>query len=464
MNTTVAIALGAWLLLQLGISLWASRRVTTEGDFLVAGQSLGFTLVALSLFATWFGAETIMGATATVAEQGLAGARADPFGYALTLLLMGVLLAYKLRARGYLTIGDFLAERFGRRIEWLGSLILIPSVVTWAGAQLLAFGNILEAMIGIDLVVGITLAAIFVVLYTSLGGLLGDVWTDAIQGMIVIIGIVILFITVLNLTGGLASLYAKIPPEQLVLVPPGESPFARLEMWAIPILGSLVSQVALARILAARTARIARNACIAAFAIYLGIGVLPVTIALAAPQLGVGAGAGDNFLPVVAAQLLPQWQYIIFMAALASAILSTIDSSLLTVSALLSHNVLIPAFGELTQKTRLRFNRGVVVAAGAAAWLIAILGERILELVLFADSIGTAGLVVIVVVGLYSRIGDARAALVTLTVGMLGPFLCGEIAGIEAPWMTTLGVCLLLYLGIGWQSRNQIKKGSVPLS
>ncbi len=448
MNTTVAMALGGWLLLQLGISVWASRRVATEGDFLVAGQSLGLVLVALSLFATWFGAETIMGSTAMVAEEGLAGARADPFGYALTLLLMGLVLAHRMRARGYLTLGDFLAERFGRRIEWLGSLILIPSVVTWAGAQLLAFGNILQAMIGIDLTLGITLAAFVVVLYTSLGGILGDVWTDAIQGAVVILGIVILFFTVVELAGGAATLFANVTPAQWRLVPDGESPWARIELWAIPILGSLVSQVALSRILAARTARIARNACFVAFAIYLGVGVLPVTIALAAPQLDVATGSGDNFLPLLAGELLPDWLYLIFMGALVSAILSTIDSTLLTVSALLSHNVLIPAFGPFSQRTRLKLHRGVVVAAGAVAWLIAILGDRILELVIFADSIGTAGLVVIVVAGLYSRRGDARAAFATLAVGMVGPFLLGELAGLDAPWMCTLVVCIGVYVAV----------------
>ncbi len=448
MNTTVAMALGGWLLLQLGISVWASRRVATEGDFLVAGHSLGLTLVALSLFATWFGAETIMGSTAMVAEEGLAGARADPFGYALTLLLMGFVLAYRMRARGYLTLGDLLAERFGRRIEWLGSLILIPSVVTWAGAQLLAFGNILQVMVGIDLTLGITLAAFVVVLYTCLGGILGDVWTDAIQGAVVILGIVVLFFTVVQLAGGPATLLANVTPAQWRLVPDGESPWARIELWAIPILGSLVSQVALSRILAARTARIARNACFVAFAIYLSIGVLPVVIALAAPQLDVATGSGDNFLPLLAGELLPGWLYLIFMGALVSAILSTIDSTLLTVSALLSHNVLIPAFGPFSQRTRLKLHRGVVVAAGAVAWLIAILGDRILELVIFADSIGTAGLVVVVVAGLYSRRGDARAALATLAVGMVGPFLLGDLVGFDAPWMCTLVVCVVVYFGL----------------
>lgn len=440
--------------MQLLVALWASRRVATEGDFLVAGQTLGLGLVAMSLFATWFGAETVMGSTAMVAEQGLAGGRADPFGYAITLLAIGLLLAYRMRARNYLTLGDLLAERFGRRIEWMGSIILIPSIVTWAGAQLLAFGSILHVMTGLDLTTAITLATIVVVLYTSLGGLLGDVWTDAIQGSVVIIGIVVLFVVVVDLSGGVHAMLSDIPRARFDLVPAGESWWSRLELWAIPIIGSLVSQVALARVLAARSAAIARRACFVAFGIYLTVGILPVTIALAAPQLGVVLSDGDDFLPALAQTLLPEWMYVIFMSALISAILSTIDSSLLTVSALFSHNVLLPLMGTVTQATRLLVHRSIIVIAGIAAWLVATLGERILALVIFADSIGTAGLVVVVLFGLFSSIGRTAAALATLAAGLVGPFIFARFPFIEAPWMCTLALCVVTYLLLSWLTRK----------
>ena len=128
MQVFVIGGVGAYFVLQLAIAYWASRHIKSEGDFLVAGRTLGLGLVAVSLFATWFGAETVMGSSAMVAEEGLSGARADPFGYALTLLGMGLLLAYQLRKKNYLTIGDFLKDRFDRRVEFLGSLILIPSI------------------------------------------------------------------------------------------------------------------------------------------------------------------------------------------------------------------------------------------------------------------------------------------------------------------------------------------------
>lgn len=461
----VLTAVIVWLLLQLAIAMLAARVVRDERDFLVAGRNLGLPLVTLSLFATWFGTETVMGSTAMVAQEGLAGARADPFGYAITLLAMGLLLAWHFRARGYLTLGDFLADRFGRTTEWLGSLIIIPSVVTWAGAQLLAFGAILHVMTGLEITTAIALATLVVVIYTSLGGLLGDVWTDTIQGAVVILGILALFGAAVGSAGGPAELLAAIDPDRLTLVPAGESGWARLELWMIPILGSLVSQVALGRILAARTPAIARNACFCAFAIYLTIGTLPVLVALAAPGLGFAGGTDDSFLPRLAEALLPHWLYLIFMGAMVSAILSTVDSSLLTVSALVSRNVIVPALGEISPVNRLRLQRFVVVIAGLLAWAVAIEGERILALVIFADSIGTAGLVVLVLAGRYSNVGAGRAAIATLGVGMVGPFLAGEVFGVAAPWMLTLAGCGLVYALTSWllaERRHRLIDDAIP--
>ncbi len=452
----VILGVVGYFILQLAIAIWASRTIKNEKDFLVAGRSLGTMMVAISLFATWFGAETVMGSSAAVAQEGLSGARADPFGYAITLLGMGLLLAYQMRKRNYLTIGDFLKDRFGRQAELIGTIILIPSIITWAGVQMLAFGNILEAITGIPLHIGIIAASILVIAYASIGGLLGDVITDYLQGVVVIVGILILFIMVVTLSGGIGPLFAGIQPQQLNLVPEGESILSRFELWTIPILGSLVSQVALARILAAKSPTIARRACFLAFGIYLTVGIMPVLIALAAPNLGIAMGEGDAFLPELAFELLPQWMYIIFMGALVSAILSTVDSTLLTISALTSHNILQPMLGKMSEARKVTMNRAFVVVAGLLAYLVAALSNQtILSLVVIADSIGTAGLVVVVLIGLYSRFGGPLAALSAIAVGMFVPPLSDIWFGVEAPWLMGLLLAVLSYSVVAMFERRR---------
>src|SRR5690606_9667120 len=94
------IALGAFLVLQLGIGVWISRRIATEDDYLVAGRRLGPLLATFSIFATWFGAETVIGSAGEAFANGVSLGSAEPFGYGLCLVLMGLFLARPLWNRG----------------------------------------------------------------------------------------------------------------------------------------------------------------------------------------------------------------------------------------------------------------------------------------------------------------------------------------------------------------------------
>ncbi len=81
-----------YLALQLALGVYLSRHIASEDDYFVGWRRLGTFVVAFSLFATWFGAETCLGSSGAIYEQGLSGARADPFGYSLCLLLLGACL------------------------------------------------------------------------------------------------------------------------------------------------------------------------------------------------------------------------------------------------------------------------------------------------------------------------------------------------------------------------------------
>ncbi|MBA3847343.1 MAG: sodium:solute symporter, partial [Planctomycetes bacterium] len=93
------LAVSAYMLMQLGIGVWVSRRIRTESDYLLGGRTLGYTLATFSIFATWFGAETVVGSAGVAYSSGISLRNAEPFGYGLCLLLMGLLFAVPLRAR-----------------------------------------------------------------------------------------------------------------------------------------------------------------------------------------------------------------------------------------------------------------------------------------------------------------------------------------------------------------------------
>src|SRR5690349_16450970 len=99
----VLIGIGVYLLVQFAIGLAVSRRIASESDYLLAGRQLGVGLAAFSIFATWFGAEAIVGAAGAIYTDGLGGGSADPFGYGLCLIVLGLVIAMPLWRRKYTT-------------------------------------------------------------------------------------------------------------------------------------------------------------------------------------------------------------------------------------------------------------------------------------------------------------------------------------------------------------------------
>ena len=128
---------------------------------------------------------------------------------------MALFVAYQLRSREYVTIGDFFRDRYNVVIEKLVVFIVMPGSLIWAAAQMMAFGQILAAVSDIPLAQAIVFATTLIVIYTFLGGMLGDILTDFVQGIVLIIGIFVLGWFVMNQAGGLAPSLASIEPAQL---------------------------------------------------------------------------------------------------------------------------------------------------------------------------------------------------------------------------------------------------------
>ncbi|MCZ8073932.1 MAG: sodium:solute symporter, partial [Paucibacter sp.] len=104
----------AYLLVTIAIGLWAAKRVKNTADFAIAGRHLPLAMVITTTFATWFGAETVLGIPAKFVEGGLNGVVEDPFGAGSCLILVGLFFAGKLYKMTLLTISDYYRERYGR--------------------------------------------------------------------------------------------------------------------------------------------------------------------------------------------------------------------------------------------------------------------------------------------------------------------------------------------------------------
>lgn len=437
-----------YLGLQLGFGYWVSRRIRSETDYFLAGRRLAAPLVGMSLFATWFGAETCLGAAGAVYESGLSGARADPFGYTLCLLFMGWILARRLWDGGYLTLGDLYRERYGTLAERLAVLVLVPSSVIWAAAQVRAFGQVVAATTQLGVTPAIYLAALFVVAYTLLGGLLADIVTDAVQGVVLSLGLVMILVVGVGQFDGVEALLSQIEPARWSLLPPSEGLMQQLDRFSVPILGSLVAQELISRVVAANSASSAQRGAFGAAGLYLIVGASPVVLGMLGPTLLPGLEEPEQLLPRLAGDLLHPLAYGVFSCALLSAILSTIDSVLLAVAALLSHSVVVPLLNLSSERAKLLSGRAIVLVTALVALGIALYADRVYALVETAAAFGTAGVLVTTLAALFLPRPSGSAAIAALLVGLLATPIAEYVLGWPAPFLTSVAAAGATYAAI----------------
>jgi Na+/proline symporter len=406
-----------YVVAQLAIGVWAARRISTEEDYLVAGRKLGYGLGIFTVFATWFGAETCIGAAGRIYEHGLSGGSADPFGYALCILLMGAIFAVPLWRRKLTTIADLFRQRYSAGVERLAVLLMVPTSLLWAAAQIRAFGQVLSVSSTLEVDVAIGIAAAVVIIYTMSGGLMADAITDVVQGVALIVGLLVVFGAVM-MDGGAEALQS-VDPARLQLFGSEETPLLEvLEAWAIPVFGSVIAAELASRVIAMRSPVVAQRACFAAGGMYLVVGVFPVILGLAGVSLVPGLTDGEQLLPQLALTHLPGALYVLFAGALVSAILSTVDSSLLVSAALVSHNVIVPLRPGMSEREKVRAARIGVVVFGVLAWAMAMYSDGVYALVEQASAFGSAGIVVVVAFGLFTTRGGPASAIAALVAGV----------------------------------------------
>ena len=431
----LAIALGVYLVVMLAIGWWARGKIDNREDFLVAGRRLPLLLAWPTLLATWFGAGTLLTATDEVRAEGLRKAALDPLGAGLCLILAGLWLARPLWRAKLCTLSDFFRERFGRRAEITSALLMIPTYFGWIAAQFVALAGLLELAFGIPPAAGIALVATVGTAYTLLGGMWSVTATDAIQIVLVAVGLVLLTDEVLTAlgggwSGGLAALADGLPAPRRVVVPTESS--AAFVGWigvlAIGALGNLPGQDLLQRVFASRSERTAVWACHLAGLSYLVLGALPLILGLAASVLRPDVSSDTSTLTLLASLFLKPAIAVVFLVALTSTVLSTVDSAILSPASVLSEN-LLAGWGPVSKLSRLALARLAVLVVAAIACAVAYVGKDAYELLEGAYELGLVSLLVPLLAGVKTSRGGQAAALAAMATGT-GAWLVHVLAGV----------------------------------
>jgi SSS family solute:Na+ symporter len=435
-----------YLLVSVGIGLYASTRVHNSRDFVVAGRNLPMPIVTATVFATWFGAETVLGTSATFVQEGLGGVVADPFGASMCLILAGLFFAPLLYRMNLLTIGDYYRVRYNRTVELIMTVFIMISYLGWVSAQVVALGLVFNVVSdgAVSQQVGMILGISIVLAYTMFGGMWSVALLDFVQMTVIMAALILIAILISGDAGGVAKVVSHAETAgKLQLFPSGGwdvwIPFigAALTM----MLGSIPQQDVFQRMTSAKSEKIAVRGTVLGGMLYFAFAFIPMFLAYSAtlidPQFFSGLIESDSqmVLPRLILNHTPMLAQVLFFGALLSAIMSTASATLLAPSAMFTENILKHfALKHMSDQQLLRTMRIILVTFGGLVLWFALNSESsIFHMVEDAYKVTLVGAFVPLVFGLYWKRANNQGALLSIVLGV-GAWLSMEILKPDTYW------------------------------
>ncbi|MDB5827590.1 MAG: Na+/solute symporter [Variovorax sp.] len=420
-----------YLLVTIGIGLYAAKRVKTTSDFAIAGRHLPLVMIVTTTFATWFGSETVLGIPAKFVNNGLNGVVEDPFGAGTCLILVGLFFAGKLYRMTLLTISDYYRERYGRVVEVACSIIIMVSYLCWVSAQVTALGlvfNVLSAG-AISIPTGMTIGVASILAYTLFGGMWSVAVTDFMQMIILVVGLAVIAVFAGNMAGGAGKVIDFATSKDLFKFWPEPSFKDMIFFFAAAItmmLGSIPQQDVFQRVMSANSVKSATRGPIIGGVAYILFAFVPMFLVASAllimPEETAQLLKDDpqKVLPTLVLEKMPFVMQVLFFGALLSAIKSTASATLLAPSVTFTENIWRQFRPAGSDKSNLKTMRVTVLVFSAAvlAYAIRMQGTPIYELVSGAYQVPLVGAFVPLVCGLYWKRATTQGAIASIVLGI----------------------------------------------
>lgn len=442
-----------YLLLSVGIGLAAARRVHNTKDFALAGRSLPLPVVIATVFATWFGAEAVLGISSTFVKEGLRGVVADPFGSSLCLILAGLFFAPRFYRMNLLTVGDFYRLKYNRTVEVLCTLCIVASYLGWVAAQFKVLGLVLNVVTegAVSQPVGMVIGALIVLTYTTFGGMFSVAILDFVQISVIMGGLLYITSVVSGLAGGVEAVISHAAQAGKLDFFPGATAAAWIPFigaWITMMFGSIPQQDVFQRITSAKDERTAVRGSVLGGVLYFCFCFVPMFLAYAATLIdpttftSLLAEDAQLVLPTLILRHTPVFAQIVFFGAVLSAVMSCASATLLAPSVMLSENVLKGLLPQLNDWELLRVMRLVVVGFAALVLIIALNSSAsIYQLVVDTYKVTLVAAFVPLCAGLFWSRATTQGALYALAAGLmawLGLELFGPSDSIWPPQLVGL--------------------------
>ncbi|MFA1543195.1 sodium:solute symporter family protein [Actinomadura monticuli] len=412
---------GLTVLLVLVVGIAVARMVDGDStNYLVAGRQLGVPLVAVALTTAAVDSNATIGNTDLSAGLGFWAGASLALGLAVCLLLAGIFLAEPMNRMGLMTLADFFARRYTRRVEIIAGVLMVVSFTVLLAGNLVALGFLLEHFADVPYELGVIVAVALILAYTVGGGLFSDVYTAVIQAVITV--------------GATVALFVWVASEHGISVPDGAGPFDLGQLtdpaqgaainWATLVslgIGDLVAIDFMQRIFGARSPEAARRACFVGAGVTAAVGVAWSLIALTgAAELGLTAEGG----PVVYKLLdggAPALLAVLVLSGVVAASFSTGSGAVLATSAVTVRNVagLKRAVAPGHKDPLLRWVRFAMLPVAVCAAILAVRVSQTGILLTLAFDLMLACLIAPFVLGLFWRRSTTAGALVGIGVGLV---------------------------------------------
>ena len=414
------------------VGIYASTRVKDSTDFMVAGRSLPLYMNFACVFATWFGAETVLSVSAKFAHEGMGFVSGDPFGASFCLILVAFFFARTFYRLELLTIGDYYHLRYGKLVEVVTSLAIASSYLGWTSAQLSALGlvtNVLFPQLSLSLC--IIIGAIIVTIYTLFGGMWSVALTDVIQTAAIVFGLILVAFLLGNRAGGFDVVISRAYNEGKLNL----FPHVTAAAWMVFIgefitmaFGSIPQQDVFQRVTSAKDEKTAFIGTLGGGLFYFGFAFVPMFIAYSVTIIDPAIASQfdpeqskefQKVLPTLVLNSTPIWCQVLFFGAVLSAILSTASGTVLAPASVLTENVLQPFIRHLSDKAMLLVLRGILVLVAIVSTTIAVTSNKTMyEMVEAGYSVTLVVAFVPLVCGIYWKRASTQAAIFSIVLAV----------------------------------------------
>ncbi|MDR2745871.1 MAG: sodium:solute symporter family protein [Treponema sp.] len=411
------------LTLLVGI-YYGRKKTSTSADFTVGGRSFGSFLLFCTMLATIVGASSVMGYTSWFARRGI-----SQFWFTIGILITNFIYLLYLgprindfgREQGGETIGDWFMYRYGKISKILASILIAVAYIAITAFQYLAMATILSLATGIPFGYCLALTTIIVIIYTSLGGLWAVVSTDTLQGIMTLVGVVIMVPLFLGKAGGVSAVLTKLPEAHLQLfgnVTPWQAFASMLTLG----LGIVSWPDIWQRMYAAKN----KKALQSSYGWYMAASMV---ITFAVMFIGFASrvlmpdfeGSANGLLPAMIIKYLPNAMGAILLAALIAVIMGTADSVLLVSSIIIEKDLVTPFLKkDRSDKEKLILTKIITAITGVAVLGVLYFTTDMFDLWVMSADITGATLAVPILLGFIWKRPRESATIGSILAGLAG--------------------------------------------